>query len=223
MRLNADFLLPAISPADEQDWIQSPVQGVNRILLDRIGDEVARATSIVRYAAGSRFSRHEHALGEEFIVLDGIFSDEHGDYPAGTYVRNPPGTGHSPFSRGGCRILVKLRQFDTEDLVPVVIDTRDASLWDIDPGDGISGITLHEFGREKVEMLRLPEACTFSQVVGDGGIELLVTSGSLTFDGRELTDGSWLRLPVGAKLKLQANRDTMLWVKSGHLPGNQGA
>ena len=75
--------------------------GVDRRPLDRIGEEVARATSIVRYAPGSRFSAHTHGGGEEFIVLDGVFQDEHGDYPPGTYVRNPPGTRHTPGSEPG--------------------------------------------------------------------------------------------------------------------------
>jgi hypothetical protein len=59
-------------------------------MLDRIGDEVARATSIVRYAPASHFSPHVHDGGEEFLVLEGTFQDEHGDYPVGSYVRNPP-------------------------------------------------------------------------------------------------------------------------------------
>ena len=69
------------------EWIASPAGGVDRKMLDRIGDEKARATSIVRYAADSAFPEHEHPLGEEFYVLEGVFSDEHGDYPAGTYVQ----------------------------------------------------------------------------------------------------------------------------------------
>ena len=220
MLIHADFSKPAISPADEQVWIRSPESGVDRIMLDRIGDEVARATSIVRYAPGSKFSRHEHALGEEFIVLEGIFSDEHGDYPTGTYVRNPPGSGHSPYSTGGCRILVKLRQFDTEDLNPVVIDTSDADLWRADDDNDISRIMLHEFGNETVQMLRLPEGTDFSNLIGGGGCELLVISGSVTFQGLEMVDGSWLRLPAGAVLHLTAIRETTLWMKSGHLPGS---
>lgn len=78
--------------------------------------EVARATSIVRYAPESRFAEHIHELGEEFLVLEGMFSDEHGDYGAGTYVRNPPGSSHSPYTVDGCTIFVKLRQFDPADL-----------------------------------------------------------------------------------------------------------
>jgi hypothetical protein len=218
MLVNADFSIPAISPGGEQDWICSPEGGVDRIMLDRIGDEVARATSIVRYRPGSRFSRHEHALGEEFLVLDGVFSDEHGDYPPGTYVRNPPGSGHSPFSREGCRILVKLRQFDRQDLEPVVIDTTDQRLWSPDDAGRTSHMALHQFGTEQVQMLRLPEACDLVRDIGDGGIELFVVSGAVTFDDLELTDDSWLRLPEGSHLHLRANRATTLWVKSGHLP-----
>ncbi len=117
-------------------------------MLDRIGDEVARATSIVRYAAGSSFARHEHANGEEFLVLAGVFSDNNGDYPTGFYVRNPPGSGHAPFSKNGCRILVKLRQFDPQDLTPVVIDTGDRRLWRGGDDANISYLPLHEFGAE---------------------------------------------------------------------------
>ncbi|GAL13613.1 hypothetical protein JCM19233_4618 [Vibrio astriarenae] len=51
--------------------------------LDRVGGEVARATSIVRYKPNSAFSPHTHDGGEEFFVLEGVFSDEHGDYPQG--------------------------------------------------------------------------------------------------------------------------------------------
>ena len=98
MRVRADFdeivhLLP-----EEQEWVPSPLKGVDRVRLDRIGDEVAVATSIVRYAEGATFSPHEHELGEEFIVLDGEFADEHGRYSPMTYIRNPPGSHHVPFS-----------------------------------------------------------------------------------------------------------------------------
>jgi anti-sigma factor ChrR (cupin superfamily) len=96
-------------------------------MLDRIGDEVARATSIVRYAPYSRFSPHTHAGGEEFLVLEGVFQDEHGDYPAGSYVRTPPTSSHTPGSEPGCTIFVKLWQFDPDDRTPVRIDTSDLS------------------------------------------------------------------------------------------------
>ena len=104
----ADLTEAAFADTEAMAWLTSPSPGVERKPLDRDGGEVARATSVVRYAAGSRFSPHRHERGEEFLVLDGVFADEHGRYPAGSYVRNPPGSAHAPFSDEGCTILVKV-------------------------------------------------------------------------------------------------------------------
>jgi anti-sigma factor ChrR (cupin superfamily) len=89
MELNADFTKRAVVHGAMMPWQASPIPGVERRMLDRVGDEVARATTIVRYAPNSQFSPHTHGGGEEFLVLEGVFQDEHGDYPVGTYVRNP--------------------------------------------------------------------------------------------------------------------------------------
>lgn len=218
MRINADFSRPAIVDRSEADWISSPESGVDRIMLDRVGDEVARATSIVRYAAGSSFARHEHAMGEEFLVLDGVFSDDHGNYPAGFYVRNPPGSGHAPFSEDGCRILVKLRQFEPTDLTPVVIDTRNAALWQ--SGDVADVLSLHQFGSEQVEMVRLAAEQNYTTVADSHGIEIFVVSGSVRYDDEILPAESWLRFPAGQSADLHARADTILWVKRGHLPAD---
>lgn len=218
MRINADFSRPAMLLATDQDWMHSPENGVDRIMLDRIGDEVARATSIVRYAPDSSFARHEHALGEEFLVLEGVFSDEHGDYPTGTYVRNPPGTGHSPFSIDGCEILVKLRQFDPNDLQPVIVHTADESVWPPPNDQQFNTLALHRFETEQVRMLRIPRGRRFSTAPEQGGIELLVMEGSVDFDGQTLGSRAWLRLPSGSGLELIAHEDSILWMKSGHLP-----
>jgi hypothetical protein len=216
MRINADFSRTAVVDRSKADWIASPEAGVDRIMLDRIGDEVARATSIVRYAAGSSFARHEHAKGEEFLVLDGVFSDDHGDYPPGHYVRNPPGSSHSPHSKDGCRILVKLRQFDPQDLTRVVIDTREAGLWQ--SGDSVDSLPLHSFGAEQVRMVRIGAGAQYS-IAGDSpGAEIFVVSGTIRYDGDELPAESWLRLPAGDAADFEASADSILWVKSGHLP-----
>jgi len=92
MRINADFSKRVVIDTAAMEWEDSPMAGVQRRKLDRIGEEVARATSLVKYDPESYFSAHTHSGGEEFLVLDGVFSDEHGDYPAGTYVRNPIGS-----------------------------------------------------------------------------------------------------------------------------------
>ena len=218
MRVNADFSIRAVSAASEDQWIASPQAGVERRMLDRIGEEVARATSIVRYAPRSSFSRHMHDEGEEFLVLEGIFSDEHADYPRGTYVRNPPGTGHSPFSDFGCRILVKLRQFDAADLQPVVIDTTDEAGWSPDSHTGVENKPLYEFGNEQVSMLRFGKGQEITFDVGEGGLEWLLVRGSLSFENADYQDESWFRFAAGDKFSMQATDDCLVWQKTGHLP-----
>src|SRR5210317_2073117 len=123
MQLHADLTQRAVVQSTALDWIPSPMPGVDRRMLDRNGAEVARATSIVRYAPESFFSAHSHGGGEEFFVLDGVFSDENGDYTKGMYVRNPVGSRHTPFSKEGGTIFVKLHQFDPDDQASVRIDT----------------------------------------------------------------------------------------------------
>jgi hypothetical protein len=215
MDLNADFSKPVILHADEVDWQASPMAGVDRRMLDRIGDEVARATTIVRYAPDSRFSAHTHTGGEEFIVLDGVFQDEHGDYPVGTYVRNPPTSQHTPGSKPGCTIFVKLWQFDLEDRTQIRVDMA-AGLGA--PVNGLATAVLHQDPREKVTFHRFdPKA--HLHVDAPGGLEVLVLSGTLDHAGQRLRTGSWMRLPTGAALDAVAGSDGAdIWMKTGHLP-----
>jgi anti-sigma factor ChrR (cupin superfamily) len=159
MELNADFSQRVAVHAARLPWLASPIAGVDRRMLDRIGDEVARATSIVRYAPASRFSAHTHGGGEEFVVLDGVFQDKHGDYPAGSYVRNPPTSRHTPGSAPGCVLFVKLWQFDLQDRTPVRLDAQ-ALAYTYAPGrPGVEIALLFNDSREQVRMERLPRPC----------------------------------------------------------------
>ena len=127
MRVNADFSRRVVVRPEDYEWVDSPMPGVERMMLDRVGDEVARATSLVRYAPGSTFSAHVHGGGEEFLVLEGEFGDEHAAYPVGTYVRNPIGTAHTPrVGEQGCVIFVKLHQFAADDTLQFATDTTTA-------------------------------------------------------------------------------------------------
>ncbi len=215
MEINSDFASRMVVHSDQLEWQASPMMGVDRRMLDRIGDEVARATTIVRYAPGSKFSAHTHTGGEEFIVLDGVFQDEHGDFPAGTYVRNPPTTAHTPGSEPGCTIFVKLWQFDMDDrnqFRKTMADELAA------PVDGVATAVLHKDDRETVTYSHLD---TGAELTSDaaGGIELLVIDGTITSGGDELTRNSWLRLPEGASLSAVAGKDgAKVWMKTGHLP-----
>src|SRR5215471_11104938 len=149
MRINDELSRPVLVHAAKMDWVASPSAGVDRRMLFRIGDEVARATSVVRYARGSVFPRHTHGGGEEILVLEGVFQDEHGDYPAGTYFRNPPGTSHVPASKDGCTIFVRLWQFRDGDRMQIV--RRPGQGQQVEPRPGaIRATVLFDDGHEQV-------------------------------------------------------------------------
>jgi anti-sigma factor ChrR (cupin superfamily) len=203
-----------------EPWIASPEPGVERRLLDRLGGEVARATSLVRYAPGSRFSEHVHGGGEEFLVLEGVFSDERGDYPAGTYVRNPPGSAHRPFSRQGCTLFVKLRQFAPSDLQRVVIDTTGAT-WSAQSGAGLSRLVLHRHRTEKVELVRFAPGARVAEDPHPGGEEVFVLEGVLSDEFGDYPAGTWIRQPAGSAHAPFSREGCVIYVKEGHLPPDQ--
>ncbi len=217
MELNADFTSRVAVHAAAIDWRASPMAGVDRKMLDRIGDEVARATSIVRYAPGSHFSPHTHDGGEEFLVLEGVFQDEHGDFPTGTYVRNPPQSRHRPGSEPGCTIFVKLWQFDPADRTQVRIDAYQAERM---PVTGRTGVTATELFRDDREIVRIEQWAPGAHIAAEpvGGLEILCLGGSFIEGGERFAERSWLRLPVGATLDAVAGPDgCRVWTKEGHL------
>lgn len=212
MHINDDLSRPVIVHAGRQDWVPSPAAGVDRRMLFRIGDEVARATSIVRYAPGSIFPRHTHGGGEEIVVLDGVFQDEHGDYPAGSYFRNPPGTSHVPASRGGCTIFVRLWQFRDGDDVQVVRQPGEGRKTALRPGAAAATV-LFDDGHEEV---RLEDWTAGGRVTVENGrgLEFLVLAGGLRVSGEQLEPQSWGRLPAGTNLSVTVGpKDTRVWMK----------
>ena len=210
MELNADLSRPAIVHAASVPWVQSPSAGVERRMLYRVGEEQAVATSIVRYAAHSSFPSHSHPKGEEFLVLDGVFEDERGRYPAGSYVRNPPGSAHAPRSTEGCTIFVRLRQFRDDDRHDVVIlpspsRSRGAVFM---PRPLFAGVD------ENVAIMDF-EPHTAIDFAGHGGLELLMLEGHLSSGGECLDPWSWLRLPTGMPLVGAAGgAGCTVWVKT---------
>lgn len=214
MELQSDFSQRVLIHSDEMPWQHSPSAGVDRRMLDRIGGDVARATTIVRFAPGHSFSPHTHGGGEEYIVLDGIFQDEHGDYLTGTYVRNPPTSQHTPRSDAGCTILVKLWQFDPGDRNQFNKDMAEGL---VSVGGGVRSAELHRDAREVVSYFDLDPGAAL-EVDEPGGIEVMMLSGSLMESGEGLREGSWLRLPDGHAFAGAAGDDgAKLWMKTGHL------
>jgi anti-sigma factor ChrR (cupin superfamily) len=221
INLHANLQQRVVIDSNAVAWTASPMAGVERRPLDRQGAEVARATSIVRYAPGSRFERHSHGGGEEILVLEGTFSDEQGDYPPGTYLRNPPGSSHAPFSTGGCTLFVKLRQMHPADPGRVVIDSRH-SAWRPGLVEGLEVMPLHAFGSEQVALVRWAPGTTFAAHSHPGGEEILVLSGVFQDEQGSYGAGSWLRNPPGSVHQPWSEAGCTIWVKTGHLPATVG-
>ena len=215
--LNGDFTQRAAVHAAQLDWVPSPVPGIERRMLDRIGAEVARATSIVRYAPHSRFSPHVHGGGEEILVLEGVFSDEHGDFAPGAYLRSPPASSHTPGSEDGCVIFVKLWQFDPADHHQVRMAADDLAFQQAEGRPGVELAPLHADVHETVRIERWTASAQIA-LNEPGGIEVLVLEGEFEENGESFLPQSWLRLPPGAALYAKAGASgCRIYIKTGHL------
>jgi anti-sigma factor ChrR (cupin superfamily) len=222
MDLHADLDQRVTLDTTALPWTPSPMAGVERRMLDRRGGEVARATSIVGYAPGSRFERHSHGGGEEILVLEGTFSDELEDYPAGTYLRNPVGSSHAPSSASGCTLLVKLQQMHPADQQRLVIDTNNAA-WRPGLVKGLEVMPRHGFGSEHVALVRWAPGTRFQPHSHPGGEEILVLDGVFQDEHGSYPAGCWLRNPPGSVHRPWSEAGCTIWVKTGHLPAVQGA
>jgi len=222
--LNADFSRPAAMDTAKMDWQASPSPTVWRKRLDLVDGEFSRVTSVVRYDPDSAFHEHGHPQGEEIFVLDGVFSDEHGDYPAGTFLLNPAGFRHAPFSKDGCVIFVKLCQFAGEDRAHIVVDSNTASWRSVSPG--VDELPLYSDDRypEDIRLLRLGPGAILPDPficpkVAPQGMEIFVVSGELTEGDETLGAGAWLREPRGTTRQFTAATTTTVYLKRNHLAG----
>jgi len=217
--LHADRQAPALVDGARLEWLQSPEPGVERRMLERSGDEVALATTLVKYGPASRFPRHSHAQGEEFLVLEGTFSDEDGDYPAGTYVRNPPGSSHAPFSREGCVILVKLRQMTSRESERVRVFAGDRH-WTAGSDPGVERAVLYANRDTSVELMRLAAGAELSARRIAGGEEWFVVEGEVSIrrEARaRLGKWTWSRDASARQPAIGSATGALLWIKRGHL------
>lgn len=214
--LNMDFTQRLVIHSQDIDWLASPAVGVWRKPFEREAKEAGYTTSIVKYNANSAFKAHPHPMGEEILVLEGVFSDEEGDYPAGTYLRNPPNSSHAPFSKEGCIIFVKLNQFDQRDDKEVRINTNEYNWL---PGiGGLKVMPLHEYQHEHVALVKWPKGEKFQPHTHFGGEEILVLTGTFQDEHGLYPKGTWIRSPHMSNHCPSVEEDTIIWVKTGHLP-----
>jgi anti-sigma factor ChrR (cupin superfamily) len=220
MDLRADVDRREVVLPGQEAWRPSTMAGAERYMLDRIGREVARETSIVRYAAGARFGAPTHCGEEEFLVLAGTFHDDAGDYPEGTYVRTPVGREHASWAGpDGAMLFVKLRLFAASDADRVVIDTR-AARWHQGMVPGLTVLPLHEHGPEHVALVRWAPSTRFRRHHHWGGEEILVLEGVFEDEHGRYPAGSWLRSPHLSEHNPFTGPDgALIHVRTGHLPG----
>lgn len=213
--LNMDFTRAACLLAKDRQWVKSPADGVSRIPLEREAAESGHTTSFVRFEPGSFFPQHVHPHGEEIYVLEGVFSDENGDYPAGTYIRNPPGSQHKPFTKPGCTLFVKLDQFQKDDNEQVVIRPEERQ-WQ--PGIGnLKVLPLHNHKTESTALVHWPANEVFQPHTHWGGEEIVVIKGKFIDEYGEYPAGSWIRSPHMSKHFPRVEEETLILVKVGHL------
>ena len=216
MLINADFLCRAELAPEHYQWVKSPQQGVERVMLYRVGSEKSRATSIVRYAPKSNFPHHLHPGGEEILVLSGTFSADNSDYPAGWYLRNPPTSGHQPYSHEGAMIFVKLWQMAVDETDHVAIDTNDTVNWQAQGDRDVCH--LYSDAREQVSLQRINAGEVLFADKMTGGAELLVIEGALIEAEQTYQRGGWIRLPVDAASEIVAGKNgATVYLKTGHL------
>jgi anti-sigma factor ChrR (cupin superfamily) len=217
--LNGDLSVRASVDTNDMDWAPSPSGTVWRKRVHLVGPpESGQVTSLVRYEPGSSFPTHDHPEGEEILVLEGVFSDEHGDWPAGTYLLNPEGFRHRPFSRPGCRLLVKLRQFPGTGRRHLAVDTG-ALAWQPTPVDGVAAKPLYEQDgfSDAMRLERWDPGADAGIVTHALGAELFVLEGELADDSGRFPAGCWLRLPAGGSHHPRSTRGCTLYVKTGGL------
>ena len=216
--LNMDFSVPVCHRPGDRDWVKSPADGVSRIHLEREAAESGHTTSFVRFEPGSSFPQHGHPQGEELYVISGVFSDENGDYPAGTYIRNPPGSLHKPFTSEGCTLFVKLDQFQPDDDRQVVI-RPDEREWRQGIGN-LKVVPLHTHNTESTALVYWPENESFQPHTHWGGEEIVVLEGRFQDEYGEYPQGSWIRSPHMSNHYPRVEEETLILVKVGHLPAD---
>jgi anti-sigma factor ChrR (cupin superfamily) len=215
--LRADFSRAEVVDTNTLPWVDSPAMGVQRKLIERDGGEAARATSLVRYAPGARFAEHHHPLGEEILVLAGTFADEHGVYPTGTYLKNPPDSSHAPFTEQGCTLLVKLRHMQPDDRQRVRIQTHQAP-WIPVLVQGLRVKPLSDHAGEHTALVQWTPGTVFTPHRHWGGEEIYVIEGIFEDEHGRYPAGTWMRSPHLSQHAPFSTQGCTIFVKVGHLP-----
>ena len=219
--INADLTKRVTVDTNSIPWEESPSGTVWRKPLYRKDGEFGAVTSIVKYDAGGKFRTHTHPQGEEILVLSGEFCDDHGRYPAGTYLLNPDGTQHAPYSDQGCILFVRLRQYDGKDRLQTLIDTNQSE-WHPGIIDGLTVLPLYSQANypENMALVRWQPNTYFHEHTHPGGEEILVLDGTFEDEYGVYPQGTWIRGPHMSLHKPYSREGCTIYVRVGGLPAN---
>ena len=223
--LNADMSKQVIVRASQNEWQTSPSSTVRRKRFHLVGEpESGQVTSLVEYLPGATFHRHEHPDGEEILVLEGVFSDEAGDWPAGSWLLNPEGFAHAPFSEKGCLLFVKLRQYPGAahlklDWPTLPNQSKPTATKPVTVSElliqGDESISIVSFGYDEVASDEEQVTREYTRQY-ESGVEGFVLEGEVEMNGNPLVQHDWFRLPAGASLTLASNQ-CRLYLKANNV------
>lgn len=227
--LNSDKSRAQLIRTSEIDWVAtSQAGGVYRKMIEREGTEkVARATTIVRFDPDQAFPRHTHAGGEEFLVLDGVWRDDYGDFPKYSYVRNYIGSGHTPsIGKEGCVILVKLRQMSLLSKDEPEHKAWGPHIFEGKATDVVEEERLFSSSLEQTLVQTWPANSNFDVPIPIGGAEIFVVDGSFSSALGEHDKWSWARIPnegsEDTSFRVTTGSDPVyVWMKVGHLASDE--
>ena len=217
--IHGNLSVRAMADTARMEWSPTPSGSVWRKRVHLVGPpEAGQVTSVVRYEPHSSFPKHDHPDGEEILVLDGVFSDEHGDWPAGTFLLNPEGFRHAPFSVPGCVLFVKLRQFPGKERRHVVVDTQTLP-WEPTSVPAIVSRTLYEQDgfSDVVRLERWAPGADPGTVRYEEGAEFFVLEGEFADEAGSYSAGCWLRLPAGSEHHPRSAEGCILYIKRSGL------
>lgn len=217
MNLNSDFSQRIVIHPDTLPWSPDPSSGVEQKILERDGAETSRTTSIVRYAAGAMLPNYMHNFGIEVFVLEGVFSDESGDYGPGSYLKNTLGSLHVPRSAEGCTLFIKRGHLDARDHENVMVDTLKTN-WHPGLVPGLAVMPLSNFETRHTALVRWSPETYFSAHRHYGGEEILVISGIFEDEHGRYPQGTWIRSPHLSLHQPFSKEGCTILVKTGHLP-----
>ena len=215
--INGDMSKFVSVDTNKMNWQESPSGTVWRKRLHLVGpSEGGQVTSLVMYQANSDFHAHAHPGGEEILVLGGTFSDERGDFTAGTYLLNPEGYEHTPFSKQGGIIFVKLRQYPGNDRSQIVVETQKKDwIQSSVPGISIKMLYSEHSYPEETSLQKWNEGASPGPVTYPGGAEFLVLKGNFQDENGSYGEMSWIRFPAGAEHTPHSPSGCELYIKRG--------